>query len=106
MTLSALRAFAVLSLFTLILLPNQANAEERIHNFRSDVQIQRDGSLAVIETIDLRAERNLLIAISNCPQECNPCNGWNPTAMRVIVYEAAAAKQEASQPAAGAQGAA
>jgi uncharacterized protein len=56
--------------------------------------------------IDLRAERDLLISISNCPQERNPCNGWNPTAMRVIVYEAAAAKQEASQPAAGAQGAA
>ena len=33
--------------------------------------------------VDLRAERDLLISISNCPQERNPCNGWNPTAMRV-----------------------
>ena len=52
--------------------------------------------------VDLQAERDLLISISNCPQERNPCNGWNPTAMRVIVYEAAAAKRDASQPAAGA----
>ena len=60
MTLSSLRALALVSLFTLILLPNPAKAEERIHNFRSDVQIQRDGSLAVTETIDLRAERSAI----------------------------------------------
>jgi uncharacterized protein YcgI (DUF1989 family) len=42
--------------------------------------------------VDLRAEIDLLIAISNCPQERNPCNGWKPTTMQVIVYEAAAAK--------------
>ncbi len=47
--------------------------------------------------VDLRAERDLLISISNCPQERNPCNGWNPTAMRVIVYEAAAAGQDTPQ---------
>jgi uncharacterized protein YcgI (DUF1989 family) len=40
--------------------------------------------------VDLRAEIDLLIAISNCPQERNPCNGWKPTTMQVIVYEAAA----------------
>jgi uncharacterized protein YcgI (DUF1989 family) len=40
--------------------------------------------------VDLRAEIDLLIAISNCPQERNPCNAWNPTTMQVIVYEAAA----------------
>jgi uncharacterized protein YcgI (DUF1989 family) len=37
--------------------------------------------------IDLRANIDLLIAISNCPQERNPCNGWNPTPIEVIVYE-------------------
>jgi uncharacterized protein YcgI (DUF1989 family) len=37
--------------------------------------------------IDLRAERDLLVAISNCPQERNPCNGFNPTPLKVIVYE-------------------
>jgi urea carboxylase-associated protein 1 len=52
--------------------------------------------------VDLRAERDLLISISNCPQERNPCNGWNPTAMRVIVFEAAAAEQRAAESAPGA----
>src|SRR5205823_14774641 len=34
--------------------------------------------------IDLRAERDLLVAISNCPQERNPCNGFNPTPLAVV----------------------
>jgi uncharacterized protein YcgI (DUF1989 family) len=29
----------------------------------------------------------LLIGISNCPQERNPCNGWNPTPMGIILYK-------------------
>lgn len=37
--------------------------------------------------VDLRANVDLLIAISNCPQERNPCNGWNPTKLGVVVYE-------------------
>jgi urea carboxylase-associated protein 1 len=37
--------------------------------------------------IDLKAERDLLVAISNCPQERNPCNAFNPTPIAVIVYE-------------------
>ncbi len=35
-----------------------AHAEERIQRFVSDVQIQKDSSLEVIETIDVRAEHN------------------------------------------------
>jgi uncharacterized protein YcgI (DUF1989 family) len=37
--------------------------------------------------IDLRAEMDLFVAISNCPQDKNPCNGFNPTALRVIVFD-------------------
>ncbi|HEX6409405.1 MAG TPA: DUF2207 domain-containing protein [Sphingomicrobium sp.] len=37
-----------------------ANAEERIHRFVSDVQIQRNSSLEVTETIDVRAEHNAI----------------------------------------------
>ena len=37
--------------------------------------------------IDLRAETDLLVAISNCPQERNPCNAFKPTAMKAIVFE-------------------
>ena len=36
---------------------------------------------------DMRAETDLLIGISNCPQERNPCNNFNPTPMGVIIYE-------------------
>jgi uncharacterized protein len=36
--------------------------------------------------IDLRAEMKMLVAITNCPQARNPCNGWNPTPVRIVVY--------------------
>jgi len=39
--------------------------------------------------ITLRAEEDLLIAISNCPQERNPCNAFKPTRLRVVVEGAA-----------------
>jgi len=39
--------------------------------------------------ITLRAEEDLLIAISNCPQERNPCNTVKPTRPRVVVEGAA-----------------
>jgi uncharacterized protein YcgI (DUF1989 family) len=35
---------------------------------------------------DLRADMELLVAVSNCPQERNPCNAFNPTAMGVVIY--------------------
>jgi hypothetical protein len=37
---------------------------------------------------DLRAEMDLLVAVSNCPQERNPCNGFKPTPMGIIIYRA------------------
>lgn len=37
--------------------------------------------------IDLRADMDVLIGISNCPQELNEANGFNPTALRVAVFE-------------------
>jgi uncharacterized protein len=35
---------------------------------------------------DLRAEMDLVVAVSNCPQERNPCNAFNPTPMGVVLY--------------------
>ena len=35
--------------------------------------------------ITLRAEEDLLIAISNCRQERNPCNAFKPMRLRVVV---------------------
>ncbi len=37
--------------------------------------------------VDLLAEMDTLVVISNCPQINNPCNGFNPTPIRVIVTE-------------------
>jgi uncharacterized protein YcgI (DUF1989 family) len=39
--------------------------------------------------LDLRADMDVFVAISNCPQELNPCNGFNPTPLKVIVYQPA-----------------
>lgn len=38
---------------------------------------------------DLRAEMPLVVGISNCPQEDNPCNGFRPTKLGLMVYEPA-----------------
>ncbi len=35
----------------------------------------------------LRAERDLLVVISNCPQENNPCTGFNPTPLGVRISQ-------------------
>ncbi len=37
--------------------------------------------------IDLRAEIDCLVAMSVCPQELNPCNAFNPTPMKVELYQ-------------------
>jgi uncharacterized protein YcgI (DUF1989 family) len=36
--------------------------------------------------IDLKAEMDCILAISNCPQDRNPCNGFNPTPLQIIVF--------------------
>jgi uncharacterized protein YcgI (DUF1989 family) len=30
---------------------------------------------------------DLVVGVSNCPQERNPCNGFNPTAIGIILFE-------------------
>jgi uncharacterized protein YcgI (DUF1989 family) len=39
--------------------------------------------------LDLTAEMDVFVAISNCPQENNPCNGFNPTPLQVLVFDRA-----------------
>jgi urea carboxylase-associated protein 1 len=51
------------------------------------VAIDKEAPSRPGDHIDLRAEMDLLAVISNCPQENNPCNGYNPTSIRVAVYE-------------------
>jgi hypothetical protein len=35
--------------------------------------------------VSLRAEVDTLVLVSNCPQINNPCNGFDPTPVRMIV---------------------
>ncbi|MDQ6522536.1 urea carboxylase-associated family protein [Nocardioides sp. LHD-245] len=51
-----------------------------------NIAIGPDGGLEIVlptsragDHIDLRAERSLLVAVSACPQERNPCNGFEPS---------------------------
>lgn len=45
-----------------------------------------DGVSAPGKHVEIRAECPLLVLISNCPQLNNPCNGWNPTPVRLLVW--------------------
>ena len=64
-------------------------------NFFMNVPISEDGTLEIVDGIsapgsivELRAEMNALVAISNCPQINNPCNAYNPTPIRLIIWDA------------------
>jgi uncharacterized protein len=46
-----------------------------------------DGISAAGRYVEMRAETDVLVLISNCPQLNNPCNGYNPTPVRLLVWE-------------------
>lgn len=61
-------------------------------NWFMNVPVDPDGSLGIVDGIsapglwvDLRAERDVLVVVSNCPQINNPCNGFDPTPVRMVV---------------------
>lgn len=61
-------------------------------NFFMNVPVDPDGSLGIVDglsapgkTVSLRAEIDTLVLVSNCPQINNPCNGFDPTAVRMVV---------------------
>lgn len=63
-------------------------------NFFMNVPVEADGALGIVDgisapglTVDLRAEMDVDVVVSNCPQINNPCNGFNPTPVRMIVSE-------------------
>ncbi len=62
-------------------------------NFFMYVPVDKDGNMDMGPSIskpgdflDLRAENDVLSIISNCPQINNPVNDFNPTPVRVIVW--------------------
>ncbi len=61
-------------------------------NWFMNVPVDPDGTLGIVDGIsapglwvDLRAERDVLVVVSNCPQVNNPCNGFDPTPVRMVV---------------------
>ncbi|HEY9312042.1 urea amidolyase associated protein UAAP2 [Williamsia sp.] len=71
-------------------------------NFFMNVPVDADGSLGIVDGMSapglrlaLRAEIDTLVLISNCPQINNPCNGFDPTAVRVIVTRPSTASKGA-----------
>ncbi len=63
-------------------------------NFFMNVPIEPDGKLAIVDGVshpgdyvDVLAAMDVIAVISNCPQINNPCNGFNPTPVRVLVFD-------------------
>jgi hypothetical protein len=63
-------------------------------NFFMNVPVMQDGSLGIVDGIsapglmvELRAEMDVTVVVSNCPQINNPCNGFNPSPVRMIVTQ-------------------
>lgn len=61
-------------------------------NWFMNVPVEADGALGIVDGIsapglfvDMRAEMDLVAIVSNCPQINNPCNGFNPTPVRMII---------------------
>lgn len=48
-----------------------------------------DGISAPGKYVELRAEMDVMVLVSNCPQLNNPCNAYNPTPVRFLVWDAA-----------------
>lgn len=46
-----------------------------------------DGISAAGRYVEMRAEMDVTVLISNCPQLNNPCNGYNPTPVEVLVWD-------------------
>lgn len=63
-------------------------------NLFMNVPIDTAGDFAVVDGmsapgsyVDLIAEMDLLCVFSNCPQINNPCNGFNPTPVQVLIWD-------------------
>ena len=61
-------------------------------NWFMNVPVEADGALGIVDGIsapglyvDLKAEMDITAVVSNCPQVNNPCNGFNPTPVRMII---------------------
>ncbi|WP_194815976.1 urea amidolyase associated protein UAAP2 [Nocardia sp. XZ_19_385] len=61
-------------------------------NWFMNVPVEPDGTLGIVDglsapgkKVTLRAETATLVLVSNCPQINNPCNGFDPTPVQMMV---------------------
>ena len=61
-------------------------------NFFMNVPVEADGTLGIVDglsapgkSLTLHAARDTLVLVSNCPQINNPCNGFDPTEVRMVI---------------------
>jgi urea carboxylase-associated protein 1 len=61
-------------------------------NWYMNVPVEEDGVLGIVDgisapglSVKLEAHFDVLALVSNCPQINNPCNGFDPTAVRIVV---------------------
>ena len=61
-------------------------------NWFMNVPVDPDGTLGIVDGmsapglwVEVRAELDVLVVVSNCPQVNNPCNGFDPTPVRMVV---------------------
>ena len=61
-------------------------------NWFMNVPVDPDGALGIVDGLSapgkrvaLRAEVDTLVLVSNCPQVNNPCNGFDPTPVQMVV---------------------
>jgi len=66
-------------------------------NFFMNVPIEPSGEMTIVDGlskpgdyVELVAAMDVLCVISNCPQINNPCNGFNPTPIRIHIWDAEA----------------
>ena len=62
-------------------------------NFFMNVPVTPDGGLCFADGVsaggryvEMRAEMDVIALISNCPQLNNPCNAYNPTPVRLLIW--------------------
>lgn len=62
-------------------------------NFFMNVPVTAEGQLEFVDGIsapgkyvEMHVEMDVLVLISNCPQLNNPCNAYNPTPIRLLVW--------------------
>jgi urea carboxylase-associated protein 1 len=65
-------------------------------NFFMNVPVTPEGGLTFADGVsgpghyvELRAEMDVIVLISNCPQLNNPCNAYNPTPIEIVIWDRA-----------------